>query len=102
MDRSFPTSVRAHHMFSRILNFLFVIVFRDKKVPFDKKKLHWHFIINFDSLDENPFRQTTNCKEKNPGFVDSRFVKTCDENFIGQKILTGLLMLRTQRVLPVT
>ena len=36
-----PDFVRAHHMFSRILNFLFVIVFsRKKSCLFDQNKLY--------------------------------------------------------------
>ena len=49
--------VRVHHMFSRILNFLFVILVhncngffeRKKNCLFDKKKLYWHFTIYFHS-----------------------------------------------------
>ena len=39
--------VRTHHIFSRILNFLFAIVFSRKKVVFSLKKWHLycHFII---------------------------------------------------------
>ena len=32
--------VRAHHMFSRILNFLFVIVFLRKECLFDKNNIY--------------------------------------------------------------
>ena len=42
--------VRAHHMFSRILDFLFVIVFsRKKSCLFVQNKLYWHSIFYFDS-----------------------------------------------------
>ena len=43
--------VRAHHIFSRILNFLFVIVFFEEKFVFSiqKLQLYWHFITYFGS-----------------------------------------------------
>ena len=73
-------------------------IFREK-VSYDIKK------PGHSGIDENPFRTDQNKRHilwKNSVFVDSGFVKTwCDEIVIGQKILTGLLMLRIQRVLPV-
>ena len=45
-ESAIPDYVRAHHMFSRILNFLFVIVII-RKLSFCQ--LYWHFIIYFDS-----------------------------------------------------
>ena len=43
--------VRTHHMFSRILNFLFVIVFSRKSCLLNKNNsyIYWHFINYFDS-----------------------------------------------------
>ena len=43
--------VCAHHMFSRILNFLFVIVFSRKSCLLNKNNsyIYWHFINYFDS-----------------------------------------------------
>ena len=42
--------VRAHHMFSRILNFVFVIFFSRKKLSLQQKyQLYWHFVIYYDS-----------------------------------------------------
>ena len=40
----------AHPMFTRILNFQFSIVFRQKiNCLFDKNNRYWHFIIYFNS-----------------------------------------------------
>ena len=47
--------VRTHHIFSRILNFIYIYIyiyffFFEKKSLFDKRyQLYWHFIIHFDS-----------------------------------------------------
>ena len=45
-----PHMVRAHHMFSRILNFLFVIDFLRKSYLFNKNNsyVYWQFMIFFD------------------------------------------------------
>jgi hypothetical protein len=40
--------VRAHHLFSRILNFQ-LFFFRNFFFVFSRKNLYWHFIISFDS-----------------------------------------------------
>ena len=45
-----PDQVRAHHMFLRILKFLFVIIFSRKICLFDKNySYYWYFIVYFDS-----------------------------------------------------
>ena len=37
----------------------------------------------FGSLNKNPFRTDENKGQKKSGFIDSGFVKTCDELVIG-------------------
>ena len=75
-------------MFSRILNFLFVIVFLREKIFYARKiTVILAFYNLFRFLYENPFRTDQSKRqiswEKNSGFVDSGFVKTCDELVIG-------------------
>ena len=54
--------VRTHHMFSRILNFLFV--FFVKKIGFSRKNCSYIGILNlFWFLNENPFRTDQNKRQ---------------------------------------
>ena len=49
-------------------------------------ELYWHFIIYFDFLMEiylEQIKANDKFHENNLGFVDSGFVKTCDELVIG-------------------
>ena len=80
--------VRTHHIISRILNFLFIFVFSRKKILFSIKKISVIIVIlafynPFWFLNENPFRTDQNKRKlslkKKSGFVDTEFVKTCDE-----------------------
>ena len=70
------TTYVTHHMFSRILNFLFLIVF-----PIQMTDIMAFYNL-FWFLNENPFRTDQSKRQiswKNSGFVDLEFVKTCDE-----------------------
>ena len=73
--------------------YVFVTCFHESWISicifFREIKVYWHFIIDFDSpfKTENPFKQMKVNEQfhgYNLGFVDSEFVKTCDELVVGQ------------------
>ena len=74
----FPNEfVRFHHMSSRTLNFLFVTVF------YKRKNSNYIGILHESILILTLSKQPTNFLKKKSGFVDSGFVKACDEFVIG-------------------
>ena len=82
------TQFSQFYMFSRILNFLFVIGFWEESRLFDQN--NWHFIIyHFDKyLNKNLFRTDQSKREISWGekadFVESGFATTCDQLVTGR------------------
>ena len=102
--------VRAHHMFSRILNFLFVIVFFREQMIFLIKKLtvilafcNLFWFLNENLFQRDPSKQQISLGGKKSEFVDSGFVKTCNElvlgvaMWVGQHVLTVALQTTAMR-----
>ena len=73
------------------IHFEQTINFMEKKIVFSRKNdSNFGILYSILILNENPFRSDQVSDrfhgEKKSGFVDSGFVKTCDELVIGQTI----------------